>query len=493
MSMQLNTGPGMEGLGLRAQIYKAFLDAIIDGRFSPGARLPSARQLALEWHVSRNTVDEGIGQLQSEGFVLRRVGSGSYIAHDIPGSGLRPAQAKVRPPAVLGRRVLANISAWGRTASSAYAPNAAPRPQAFLAGLPALDHFPLDLWRHLVARRLRSSGRDLLGYFPSMGYPPLREATARHLATTRGIICSPDQVMIVNSTMQAIDLIARVLLEPGDKAWVEDPCVPNLRSVLTVSGAQIVPVAVDNEGLQVQQGIRVAPDAALMYTTPSCQYPTGVTLRADRRLELLAWADRTGAWVVEDDYQSEFIYEGRPTTSLHSLNRGQRVLYVSTFTNSVFPSLRLAYMIIPKSLVPVFQAVRSQLDDHTHGLMQAVMADFVNGGHFSAHLRRMRAIYQSRRDALVAACARDLSKLAVLGSTANGMNAALYLPPRIPDSALAASLQGAAVRGLPLSRYAVGPRRRNGLLLGYTALSERRIAASVARLAEAITAFDLRR
>jgi GntR family transcriptional regulator/MocR family aminotransferase len=487
--MPLNIGPGMEGLGLRAQIYKACLDAIVDGRLSPGTRLPSARQLALEWHVSRNTVDEAIAQLQSEGFVLRRVGSGSYITHDVPGGGLRPARAKVRPPAILGRKVLANVSAWGRTTSSAYAPDAAPRPQAFLAGLPALDLFPLDLWRRLVARRLRSSGRHMLGYFPSMGYLPLREATATHLATTRDVICSPDQVMIVNSTMQAVDLIARVLLEPGDKAWVEDPCVPNLRAVLTVSGAQIVPVAVDEEGLQVQQGIRVAPDAALLYTTPSCQFPTGVALGVDRRLELLAWADRSGAWVVEDDYQSEFNYEGRPTTSLHSLNRGRRVLYLGTFTNSVFPSLRLAYVIIPMSLVPVFVAVRSQLDDHTHGLMQAVMADFADGGHFSAHLRRMRAIYQSRRDALVAACARDLSKLAILGSTTNGMSAALYLPSRIPDRAFAASLQGAAVRGLPLSRYAIGPRRPNGLLLGYTALSERRIGASIARLAEAIAGF----
>ena len=478
----------MEGLGVRAQIYKTCLAAILDGRLGAGARLPSARGLAADWRVSRNTVDDAIAQLQAAGFVERRVGDGTYVAMDVPGRAARKGEVRVRPPTALSRKALNSASAWGRTTSTTHVPRSAPRAEAFIAGLPALDRFPFELWRRLTARRMRASGRSLLGYFPSLGHAPLREATARHLATTRGVSCSADQVMILNSTMQAADLVARVLLERTDTAWVEDPCFPNLRATLSISGARIVPVTVADQGLDVTRGASVAPDAALVYVTPSFQYPTGVTMSLERRLELLRWADRSGAWIVEDDYQSEFTYEGRPIASLWSLEGGERVIHVGTFTNSVFPSLRLAYVVLPRSLIALFQAVRRQLDDHTHGLLQAVMADFADGGHFHAHLRRMRALYQARRDALVAACARDLDPRVRLGPASGGMNAALDLPPELPDAAVAALADAAGVRALPLSRYGSPSCSRNGLLLGYTALTERRIASGVARLAGVISA-----
>ncbi|MEP7183965.1 MAG: PLP-dependent aminotransferase family protein [Betaproteobacteria bacterium] len=479
----LQAGPGGSGLSLREQIYRACVAAMLDGRLKAGMRLPSARQLAADWRVSRNTVDDALAQLQSEGFVVRRVGAGTFVALDMPGSPTRAGRPRLRPPTALSRTALATASAWSRATSETYTPGSAPRPQAFVAGLPALDAFPFELWRRLVARRLRVSGRSLLGYLPSLGHGPLREATARHLATTRGVACAADQVMILNSTMQAADLIARVLLEHGDAAWVEDPCFPNLHATLAISGARIVPVPVDGHGIVVARGAAAEPAAALAYVTPSFQYPTGVTLSLERRLELLRWADRAGAWVVEDDYQSEFTYEGRPLASLWSLNGGARVLYVGTFTNSVFPSLRLAYVVLPRPLVALFQAVRRQLDDHTHGLAQAVLADFADGGHFHAHLRRMRALYEARRAALVAACARELPPRARLGPTTGGMNAALHLPPRWSDRKVAALAEAAGVRVLPLSRYGAGGSRLNGLLLGYSALTERRIAAGAARLA----------
>jgi GntR family transcriptional regulator/MocR family aminotransferase len=325
----------------------------------------------------------------------------------------------------------------------------------------------------------------LLGYFPSLGHSPLREATARHLASTRGIACDPAQVMILNSSMQAADLIARVLLERGDAVWIEDPCFPNLRSVLSMSGARIVPVPVDAHGLAIDEGARRGAPA-LVYVTPSCQYPTGVVLSLERRLALLRHAETCGAWIIEDDYQSEFTYTGRPVASIHSLDRSERTLYIGTFTNSVFPSLRLAYVVLPSPLVPVFEAVRRQLDDHTHGAMQAVLADFMDGGHFNAHLRRMRLLYHGRRDALIAACARSLPATAILGPATSGMNAALHLPARFADVGVAARAAAAGVRVQPLSRYASGTKAGNGLLLGYTALTERRIAAGIARLARAI-------
>jgi GntR family transcriptional regulator/MocR family aminotransferase len=437
--------------------------------------------------VARNTVDDALGELQNAGFVVRRVGDGTFVAHDVPGRAVQTRPGRIRAPSAIGRSALRTVSARSRLTSTAYAPGSTPRPEPFVGGLPALDHFPLELWRRLVARRLRSSGRALLGYFDAMGYAPLRGATARHLATTRGIVCSAEQVMIVNSSVQAVDLIARVLLDPADAAVVEDPGFPNLHAALAMTGTRVVPVAVDGGGIDVARGVRAVRDAGLVYVTASCQYPTGVPLALERRLDLLRWAERTGAWIVEDDYQSEFTYRGRPIAPIHSLDRSERVLYLGTFSGSVFPSLRLAYLVLPKPLVAVFRAIRAQLDDHTHGLAQAVLADFIDGGHFSAHLRRMRTIYLARRDALVAACARELAGLARLGPALSGMNAALNLPARIADRAIVARAQKAGLRLMPLSRYCVGSPRRNGVLLGYAALTERQITAGVARLAAVLT------
>jgi GntR family transcriptional regulator/MocR family aminotransferase len=468
---------------LRAQIYTSCVQAMLDGRLRPGARLPSARQLARDWNVSRNTVDDAIAQLQAEGFVVRRVGAGTFVAAHLPATAPRGAPVRLRRPNARGREAIAAASQWSRATAGEHSPRSVPRPRPFVAGLPALDEFPFELWRRLAARRMRTSGRDLLGYLPALGHVPLREAIARHLATARGLACAPAQVMILNSAMQAVDLVARVLLERSDRVWIEDPCYPNLRAALALSGARVTPVRVDANGLDVAQGIASASDAALVHVVPSFQYPLGSTLSLERRLALLRWAQRSGAWLIEDDYQSEFTYEGRPLAPLFQLDGGDRVLYVGSFTNAVFPSLRLAYVVLPQPLVPLFEAARRQLDDHTHGFQQAVLADFLDGGHFGAHLRRMRALYQARRDALVASCARDLPDWAALGPTHAGMNAALHLPAAFADAGLSAQLLTAGVVAPPLSRYASRAGCCNGLLLGYSALGERRIATGVATLA----------
>jgi GntR family transcriptional regulator/MocR family aminotransferase len=484
--LPLLSGPATAGLSLRDQIYKTCLAAIVDGRLAGGARLPSARQLAADWRISRNTVDDAIGRLHAEGFVVRRIGAGTFVAAR---ASARRANVQRRRPAALGRKALAAVSAWGRSTTSSYLSASVPKGVPFLAGMPALDAFPLTLWRRLVARRLRVGGVGLLGYLPSLGHPALRDATARHLVSSRGIDCDAGQVMILNSSMQAVDLVSRVLLEASDTVWIEDPCFPNLRGALAMSGARIQPVPVDAQGLDVEEGARRAAPA-LVYVAPSCQYPMGVTMSLERRLALLRHAASTGAWIVEDDYQSEFTYADRPLVSIHSLDRSERTLYVGTFTNSMFPSLRLAYIVLPRSLVPVFEAVRRQLDDHTHGAMQAVLADFMDGGHFTAHLRRMRALYHGRRDALLSACARLLPPTAVLGPAGSGMNVALHLPARQADKAVAARAAASGLHVLPLSRYASGPLPPNGLLLGYAALTERQIAAGVARLAAVLAPGD---
>ena len=470
---------------LRDQIYDACLDAIVEGRLPRGARLPSSRQLAADWRVARNTVDDALAQLGAEGMLVRRVGAGTFVADPLPAP--QPGRTvRRRLPAPLGRRALHSVSAWSRGIALAHATGLAPRPAAFLAGLPALDQFPLAVWRRLAARRWRVDGAGLLGYFPAFGHVPLREALLRHLAVARGIDADVDQVMIVNSTMQAMALCARVLLDAGGSVWLEDPGYPNLHSTFAMAGARAAFVPVDAEGMDVDAGVRTAPAPALICVTPSCQYPTGVTMSLARRLALLRFAEQSGAWIVEDDYQSEFTYDGRPPASLASLDRGGRVIHAGTFTNAVFPSLRLAYAVLPRALVPVFDAVRRQLDDHTHGFMQAVLADFIAGGHFTAHLRAMRGVYQRRRDALAAACAQRLPAGARLAPVTCGMNAALQLPRASRDGDIAQRAAAAGVSVLPLSRYSHGAGARNGLLLGFTALSERSITAGVAALAAAL-------
>ena len=474
-----------EARGLRDRIYQACLAAIVDGRLAPGARLPSSRQLAADWRVARNTVDDAITQLQAEGFVIRRVGDGSFVAE-----GVRPERgrdARHRAPAKVGQRALEAASSRGVAAAHRYTRASVPRPQAFVAGLPALDAFPMELWRRLASRRWRTSGEALLAYMPASGYPPLQAAIAEHLAVSRGIGCGPEQVMVLNSSMQAFDLIVRVLLERNDAVWIEDPGYPNLRAMLAMGSARSAGVPVDADGMNVEHGARDRPAPALICVTPSCQYPTGATLSMARRLALLRVAGEAGAWIVEDDHQTEFTWTGRPIAAIYGLDRDARTLYVGTFSHTMFPSLRLAYVVLPRSLIDVFHAVRRQLDDHTHGFMQAVLADFIAGGHFSAHVRKMRALYVERRAALVAACERDLPMFPV-GGLACGLHATLDLPSRIPDRSAAARAARAGVRVLPLSRYSAGAPCRNGWLLGYSALTERRIAAGIARLAAALGA-----
>jgi GntR family transcriptional regulator/MocR family aminotransferase len=477
-------GPEVAGMSRATQVYKTCLEAILDGRLWRGARLPSARELAGEWGIARNTIDEALMQLQADGFLERRVGDGTYVAQQLPARFGSQEPRKMRAASRAGQMALETFSAWAQSAVSSHVPQAAPRPRAFMGGFPALDAFPLAQWQRIHARRMRSEGSALLTYFPTMGYGPLREAVARHLSSGRGVVCSPDQVMILTSSIQGLDLIARVLAERGDEVWMEESGYPNVRVSLSMSGVKPVGVPVDDEGLDVAAGRARARNATLVHVSPACSYATGAQLSLRRRLALLQWAESAGAWIVEDDYQGEFTHEGRPLETLYSLDRGARVLHLGTFTNSMFPSLRLSYMVIPPAMCAVFEAVRSQLDDHTHGISQAVLADFIEEGHFAAHLRRMRPIYRERREALLEACERYLPR-ATVGAAVAGMNVALHLPRSIPDRSLRDRGGAAGLALMPLSRYAPG---LNGLHLGFTALAPAAIREGARRLAALIAA-----
>src|SRR5215208_4673656 len=401
---------------LYRQVYRAIRAAILEGRLGPRTRLPSTRGLARDLGVSRSTVVQAYEQLRAEGYVDGRIGSGTRVSAMVPDSLLRlhdARGARPAPPALSsgaggtagGTAGVAAGAFAGRPSARGEALAAVPRrlldvrwlaPRAFRGGVPAVDVFPVEIWGRLMARRWRLTPPRLLSYGDPFGHPPLRAAVAEYLNAARGVRCTPEQVLITAGSQQALDLCARTLLDPGDRAWVEDPGYLGARGAIVAAGAQPVPVPVDAEGLDVAAGRERCPRARLAFVTPSRQLPLGMTMSASRRLALLEWAARAGAWVIEDDYDSEFRYASRPLAALQGLDPHGCVLYVGTFSKVMFPSLRLGYLVVPPRLAEAFAAARHFADYCPPYLEQAVMSDFITEGHFERHIRRMRTIYRER-------------------------------------------------------------------------------------------------
>src|SRR6266508_214651 len=489
---------------LHRQLYESWRDAILSGRFAAGARLPSTRALAAELAISRNTVLEAYAQLMAEGYVEGQIGSGTYVAHALPDDLLYAGAASEQPsvnahqptPPLPSRSLSRRGALLASTpvspprrptpngAEIPLAPGPAPRALiSFRPGQPAIDAFPYDTWARIANRHWRHPPRGLAAYGDPAGYAPLREMIAAYLRAARAIDCDAGQVIVVSGSQQALDLAARVLLDEGDPAWIEDPGYLGARGALIGAGARIVPVPVDHEGLDVTAGAARCPDARLAYVSPSHQYPLGVTMSLARRLALLEWAARAGAWVLEDDYDSEYRYAGRPLAALQGLDRHRRVIYIGTFSKVLFPALRLGYMVVPLDLVDAFVAARALADRHSSSLDQAVLADFIAEGHFTRHIRRMRALYAARHAALVEAVERDLAGLITVIPAEAGMHLVGWLPEGAEDRAAAEQATAHGVDTVALSLYALEPPRRGGLLLGYTALDEAQIREGVRRLA----------
>ncbi|MGH3145626.1 MAG: PLP-dependent aminotransferase family protein, partial [Rubrobacter sp.] len=346
------------------QLYEGVRSAILSGLLPVGTRLPSTRTLATELGVSRTTAVTAFDQLLAEGYLEGKVGSGTFVAGSLP-DDLLSVRERVEcesGPARSGRRLSGRGAMLAATPATAVRDRGSPR--AFRPGVPALDEFPYAVWRRISGKVWRRPSGGLLGYGDPAGYWPLREAISGHLRTARGVRCLPEQVIVVSGSQQALDLAARVLLDPGDAVWVEDPGYTGARGALSGAGARLVPVPVDGEGLEVEKGIEREPDARLACVTPSHQYPLGVTMNLGRRLVLLGWAGSSGAWVVEDDYDSEYRYTGRPLEALQGLDTGERVLYVGTFSKVLFPALRLGYLVVPPDLIEAFTSARELTDRH---------------------------------------------------------------------------------------------------------------------------------
>jgi GntR family transcriptional regulator/MocR family aminotransferase len=473
-------------LPLYRQLYRALRARILAGELAGGARLPATRTLAAELGVSRNTVAGAYAQLLAEGYVEGQVGAGTYVSRVLPDRLLRARRrpAPVSPPPSAAR----GLSARGAriAATEANVPRLVQGLRPFRTGLPAVDAFPFALWARLAARRYRQPGAELAGYGEAAGYRPLREAIAAYLGASRGVRCTPDQVIIVGGSQQALDLATRLLLDEGDRAWVEDPGYPGARGALAAAGAQLVPVPVDAEGIDLAVGERAGPPPRAVYITPSHQFPLGVTMSLARRLALLEWAGRAGVWVIEDDYDSEYRYRGRPLAALQGLDTAGRVIYTGTFSKVLFPSLRLGYLVAPPDLVDAFVAARAVTDRHSRSLDQAVLADFINEGHFAHHLRRMRRVYAERQSVLVAEARRHLAGLLDVAPTESGMHLIGWLPAGQDDRAAARRAAAHDIDAQPLSAYAGRRLPRGGLLLGFTAVGEAELREGVRDLANAL-------
>ena len=471
------------------QLYGALRSAILTRRLKPGTRVPSTRTLCNDLGVSRNTVTASFDHLIAEGYLESHVGDGTYVSSRLPDELLtvqRAVHANARRPSA---QHAPELSARYRTMQAM--PGGGPDSEAirpFRTGIPALDMFPIETWTRLTARRWRNVTTNLLSYESSPGFAPLREAISEYLGSARGVNCVPEQVFITSGSQDALALATNLLLNPGDEAWIEDPAYRGGRLALVNAGVKVVPVPVDAHGLNVAEGVRRAPRARMVYVTPSYQYPCGVTMPLSRRLELLNWAQQANAWILEDDYNSEYRFSGRPLSSLQGLDTGDRVLYIGTFSKVLFPSLRIGYLIVPPGLTESFARAMHMMFHYSPLVDQAVLCDFIADGHFARHVRRMRSLYAERRAAIEAALQDEFGGALSVDCAAAGMHvmASLAAGSIARDTAISAA---AARRGLQvhaLSTYAMERLPRGGLVMGYGAYSPRELRAGVRGLRAAV-------
>jgi GntR family transcriptional regulator/MocR family aminotransferase len=483
------------GAPLYEQLYLGLREQILAGRLPQGARLASTRRLADHLAVSRFTVVTALERLIAEGYLATRVGSGTFVTGTVPDHFTRPSEPR-RPIAFAGPGRAGALSARGRRLASL--PITGPRPEeprAFQSRRAPLDEFPIRAWSSIVRRLWRKGGYRYLEYGEPAGHAPLRQAIAAHISVTRAVHCDPRQVVVTSGSQQAFDLLCRVLLDPGDRAWIEEPGYLDVRAALLASGADLVPVPVDGMGIDVAEGVRRGREARLAVVSPSHQYPAGVTLSATRRIELLNWARAAGAWIIEDDYDSYFRYAGRPMSALQGMERDaprSHVIYVGTFSKTVFPSLRLGFCVVPDQLVDAVVNARAAADRHSPIVDQAALTEFITSGQYERHLRRMRMICHERYQAMRHHCARVLGDYVTVSPASAGTHVLAYFNHAggRADAGLARRVAAlAAEEGLvvfPLGRYCLKPPAADALVLGFGGLTPRRIAAGAEKLAGVI-------
>jgi GntR family transcriptional regulator/MocR family aminotransferase len=458
---------------LHRQLYHQLRDWIRQGRLLGGSTLPASRQLARELGLGRNTVLTAYDQLQAEGYLESRHGSGTYVSNVFAGHDSPSPTAKTRLPGLSQRgQQLSHHSNLPQGLLGAFAP-----------GVPALDAFPQQQWHRLLSRHNKQPSLDWLNYCHDGGLTALREVLCDYLRQSRSVLCRPEQIVITQGAQQALELCARLLADPGDTVWLEEPGYAGAQAAMTAAGLDIVPVPVDAEGLNPALAPTSKPPK-LIYITPSHQYPSGVVMSLARRLEVLKLAEAQQSWIIEDDYDSEFRYRSQPLASLQGLANGGSVIYLGTFSKVMYPGLRLGYLVLPEGLIDPFRTSYARLYREGHYAVQAALADFIAEGHFARHIRRMRELYQIRQTLLRETLHQRLGEHLPLSPGEAGMHLVAALPDRVDEQHLSAI---AAREGLwlrPLARHFWGPATRRGLVLGYAGVPDAELRRAALRLAE---------
>ena len=460
-------------------LYGELRSAILDGRLAQGARLPSSRDFASQYELARGTVVSVLERLQAEGYITSRVGFGTWVNRvESP----RPARQAATTPAYI-RRVIATYKRPQPWIDLAFVEGIRP----FRIGVPDINQFPSAVWGRIAANRARSFGPWLKKEADRRGYQPLRDAIAEYLRTSRGVRCTAEQIVIVSGIQQALDLLARLLLKKGDPIWMEDPGYFGARIAFDNVGARMIPVPVNDEGLSVSAGTKICPDAKGAYITPAHQFPLGVTMSLERRMALLSWAARAGAFVIEDDYDSEYRFEGPPLPALQSLDNHSSVIFVGSFSKTLFPALRVGYVVLPAPLVDPFVALRYRTDFRNSSFDQAVLCDFIVDGHFARHLRRMRNLYAERLATLKEGATQHLGGLLEISNVRAGLYTIGYLKNGMTSQQAEKLAAARGVEVIAVDRCTLRRPDPNALLLGFGGFDEPAIRQGLIRLAKALS------
>jgi len=466
------------------QLCVSLRELVLSGALRAGDRLPATRTLASELGVSRSTVVEAFERLAAEGLLESRTGAGTFVSQALLARGPRrpgPARPETGPLGQAPR--LSRIIARASDLLFERLPH---EPRAFTTALPAFDAFPMALWARHVAKHWRAHRDVVMGYGDARGFWPLRRAIAAHLRTNRAIACEPEEVFVVNGAQQAFQLLADVLLDADARVWFENPGAIGARNCFAVSGAELVGVPVDGEGLMVEEGVRRAPGFRLAFVTPAHQQPLGSTMSLARRLALLAAAEAADAWVIEDDYDGEFCYGRRPPPTLKSIDTSGRVVYVGTFSKTLFPALRLGYVVAPRGLADILDRLIGAFVSGPPSNPQAVLADFMEEGHFATHLRRMRKLYAERQQVLHEAARERLAGLLDVVPTDTGLHTVGYLDRGLSEMRVAEGAMARHITVVPFNRFAIEPITRQGLVLGFSGVNPGQLRRGVSVLGEVL-------
>jgi GntR family transcriptional regulator/MocR family aminotransferase len=469
---------------LHQQVYEAYRGAILRGDLQPGQKIPSSRELASEIQVSRFPVLHAYAQLLAEGYFESQVGSGTFVSISLPEQMMPPGPRATEPEDSITRPVSRRTSLYPPLRQEPHLRGWG----AFGVHQPAFDQFPFQVWSSLVARHSRNPHASAIHNINPLGSERFRDEICAYLRTARAVKCDSSQIMIVSGSQQALDITARVLFDPGDSVLVEEPGYSLERSLLVAAGCRLNLVPVDHEGMDIAYAARQYREAKAAFVTPSHQYPLGSTMGATRRLHLLNWAQSTGAWIIEDDYDSEYRFDARPIASLQGLDVNARVIYIGTFSKTLFPSLRIGYIVIPPDLVKHFAAVRLAMDIFPPYLYQEVLADFMALGHFGRHIRNMRRLYGARRTTLVSCLGEEFGDRIQLHGAPAGMHVTITLPEGLDDQEMAARAAQERLWLLPLSPSYMGESKRNGFILGFGSTASELIPAAVKRMRAVIEA-----